>query len=62
MTDLFEHIHTLPIEVQQVLEKYSDDYMTYADCNDLIDKLNVLGYTCEYGLDSVPYNLTKIKQ
>jgi hypothetical protein len=62
MTDLFEQIHTLPIEVQQVLEQYSDDYMSYAECNELIIKLNKLGYTCEYGLDAIPFNLTKTNQ
>jgi len=32
----------------------------YEDCDLLIQKLNAVGYTCEYGLDAVPYNLTKL--
>lgn len=61
--DLFEHIDTLPLEVQEILEKaqktWNDDY---EDCRKLVAELEAVGYTCEYYLDAVPFNLRKIRK
>lgn len=57
--DLFEQYETLPQEVQDVLEAFGE-VEGYEGCRALIDALEPLGYTCEYGLDACPYNLTKI--
>lgn len=57
--DLFEHLETLPKEVQNTLNKY--DYIdTYESCNQLLEELKPLGYTFDYYLDAVPYNLRKL--
>jgi len=58
-TDLFEDYDNLPDEVKAVLDKYSTDTMTYEACATLVEKLEAIGYTCEYGLDAVPYDLSK---
>ena len=58
--DLFEHYETLPIEVREVLEKHSNDDNTYENCDELIIDLEKVGYTCDYGLDGVPFDLRKI--
>ena len=58
--DLFEHYETLPIEVREVLEKHSNDDNTYENCEELIIDLEKVGYTCDYGLDGVPFDLRKI--
>ena len=57
--DLFENPVSLPDEVREVLEDFSD-VEDYEGCQALIEALEELGYTCEYGLDAVPYNLRKI--
>jgi hypothetical protein len=60
--DLFEYPELLPQEVRNILEKFEDYFSyTYQDCNRLVKQLNAIGYTCEYGLDASPYNLTKLK-
>lgn len=59
--DLFEQHQTLPQEVQEVLEKYSNEENDYNTCEELIKDLNNIGYTCDYGLDGVPFDLQKIK-
>lgn len=59
MKDLFEHYTELPIEVQQVLDNYSE-IETYEDCERLIKELNSIGYTCDYSLDAVPFGLQKM--
>lgn len=59
--DLFEQPETLPSEVQAILEKYCDGDNTYEKCRALIDELETVGYTCEYGLSAEPYNLRKLR-
>jgi hypothetical protein len=57
--DLFEQMESLPDEVQSVLGKYSDGE-SYLNLENLLNELKPLGYTFEYGLDAVPYGLTKM--
>ena len=56
--DLFEVIITLPQEVQDVIATFEDE--TYDECRRLLDELEPLGYTFEYYLDAVPFNLKKL--
>ena len=58
--DLFETPEVLPADVKAVIEKFSELDTTYINCADLVQELNKVGYTCEYGLDASPYNLTKL--
>jgi hypothetical protein len=58
MTDLFDYPELQPKEVREILWSYVPQ--DYEDCDLLIQKLNAVGYTCEYGLDASPYNLTKL--
>ena len=58
--DLFEVWETLPQEVQDILEKYNGEE-TYENCEKMLQELKPLGYTFEYGLDAVPFNLTNIQ-
>jgi hypothetical protein len=58
--DLFEQIESLPEEVQNVLGRYSLEDESYDNMENLLSELKPLGYTFEYGLDAVPYGLTKM--
>lgn len=58
--DLFRNYDKLPKKVQRILAKYSDGE-EYSDLEDALSELEPLGYTFDYGLDAVPYNLRKIK-
>jgi len=60
MKDLFETPNELPQNVQDVLSRYEEGDFTYNTCEALKRDLNAVGYTCDYGLDASPYNLTKI--
>ncbi len=57
--DLFESYHLLPNEVRDILNKYAELGQTYENCASLEKELDALGYSMEYGLDAVPYNLRK---
>lgn len=59
--DLFEHYHLLPLPVISVMDKYNHDpELTYVECEAFLKELKPLGYTFDYGLSGVPYNLRKI--
>jgi len=61
MTDLFEIIETLPLDVQNVLGSFEREGYDYETCAKYLSILETKGYTFEYGLDGTPFNLTKIK-
>lgn len=58
--DLFEHYKTLPQEVQNILAKYDDGDNTYENCQNLVNDLETVGYTCNYDLSAMPYGLRKL--
>lgn len=60
MIDLFEIPEKIPSNVMAILDKYSEMDNTYENCQRLVDELEAIGYTCEYGLDAEPYNLKKL--
>jgi len=58
--DLFENYDELPVNIQDVLSSYQDEDGDYADLEEMQKELKPLGYTFDYGLDAVPFNLRKI--
>ena len=58
--DLFDNYETLPQEVQDVLERYSDWNQTYEECRAMLYEMEAIGYTFDYYLDAQPYYLRKI--
>jgi hypothetical protein len=59
--DLFNTPELLPQEVRDILAKYDEMGTSYDTCNNLIKELEQVGYTCEYGLDGIPYELQTIE-
>ena len=59
--DLFNTPELLPQKVKDILAKYDEMGTSYDTCNNLIKELEQVGYTCEYGLDGIPYELQKIE-
>ena len=58
--DLFEHYEKLPLEIQAVLSKYYELDNTYENCRAMQNELEALGYTFEWGLDAIPYDLREM--
>ena len=58
--DLFEHTEELPAIVVHTLYKYSFSDESYQTCEKLLAELRPLGYTFDYGLDAIPFDLRKI--
>lgn len=63
MTDLFEHPELLPQEVVDIIDNFDGiNILTYDDLEEMLERCEKYGYTFEYGLDAVPFNLKKINQ
>ena len=58
--DLFEQYDDLPQNVKDVLNKFEEADKTYINCQALVDDLEKIGYTCDYGLDASPFDLKKL--
>lgn len=58
--DLFEHYNELPKEVKEIIDEFNENGYTYENCKILVERLEVVGYTCEYYLDAQPFNLKKL--
>jgi hypothetical protein len=58
MNDLFETPELIPEPIQDILDTFEDN--TYEECERVLNLIKPLGYTFEYYLDAVPFNLTKI--
>ena len=56
---MFDHIAELPTEVQEVIAAHQGSDQNYESCIELVNNLESLGWTCEYGLDGIPYGLRK---
>lgn len=56
--DLFEHYETLPQNIQTLINDFNTRTADYNLCNRFVEQLEERGYTCEFGLDAIPFNLT----
>lgn len=61
MKDLFETPKKQPKDVKVIIKKYSLLDNSYENCRMLIEELNKKGYTCDYGLDAIPFDLKPIE-
>lgn len=60
MQDLFDTPELLPAEVRETVDTLCHNSMTYEGCEKLVSELNKLGYTCDYYLDAIPFDLQKL--
>lgn len=59
--DLFETPENLPDEMKVLLKDFEKKDNSYTNCKKLLKKCLKLGYTFDYGLDAIPYELKKIE-
>ncbi len=58
--DLFEYPELWPSDLKALLVSYITKEQTYSNLINLENDLKKLGYSIEYGLDCMAYNLQKI--
>jgi hypothetical protein len=61
LEDCTQVYQTLPKEVRDTCENFNEDASnSYEECAKLVNRLEELGYTIDYYLDGVPFNLRKL--
>jgi hypothetical protein len=58
--DLFDTPELWSPELYEVITKFSEMDETYRNCENLVNELETIGYTCDYYLDAIPHNLRKL--
>jgi len=61
MLDLFEYPELWPANLRAILALYLTKEQTYTNLIRLENDLFKIGYSIEYGLDCIAYNLQKIQ-
>jgi len=57
MADLFETPELIPLNIQNILDTFDEDKCGYAELKQILAEVETIGYTFDYGLDSIPYDL-----
>lgn len=59
--DLFDDYENLPKNLLDILNKYQmNEDLNYLTIEKMLKEVNTIGYTFEYYLDCIPYNLQKL--
>ena len=58
--DLFETPDLIPDNVKEILNTWDESINSYTELSRIVDELNKIGYTFDYGLDASPFDLHKI--
>jgi hypothetical protein len=58
--DLFENYKDIPAKLLILLDEFEEKDNSYSNCEKLLKKCIKIGYSFEYGLDAIPYNLQKL--
>lgn len=61
MTDLFEYPELWPANLRAILARYFAKDPSYKNLIRLENELFKIGYSIEFGLDCVAYNLQKVE-
>ena len=62
MKDLFNRPELWPANLQALINDFNKGNQDYQDLRKLLDLCRRIGYTFDFGLDCVPYNLEKIEK
>lgn len=55
-----EDYDNLPENVKDIINSFDEDLDSYIECERIISELNLIGYTAEYYLDGVLFNITPL--
>ena len=61
MTDLFETPELMPANLQAIVDKYAHADNSYEMCGAMLVECKAIGYTFDFYLDAMPYNLRPIE-
>ena len=55
-----EEYENLPEEIKNMLDSWDDNKYLYAECNRIRCELQKKGWTCDYGLDGIIYDVKQV--
>ena len=55
-----EEYEDLPKEIKDITDSWDDNKGLYAECNRIQKELEQKGWTCDYGLDGMVYDVRKV--
>jgi len=58
LEDLFETPEMIPVAIQDIMDSADENKDPYKECQRMLEEVNKLGYTFEYGLDGEPHSLS----
>jgi hypothetical protein len=58
--DLFERPEKWPAKLRALIDNYNQSNQDYQELLSLLNSCEKIGFSFEFGLDSIPYNLKKI--
>jgi hypothetical protein len=61
MNDLFNTPEMWPDNLKALIDDFNESKQDYQDLRNLLDLSRRIGFTFDFGLDCVPYNLEKIE-
>ena len=62
MNDLFNTPEMWPDNLRDLINDFNESNQDYKDLKKLLDLCRRIGFTFDFGLDLVPYDLTKIEK
>ena len=60
--DLFNTPNQIPDNIQVILSSYNEDVDPYNELERILTEVELRGYTFDYFLDGIPFNLMKIQE
>ena len=61
MDDLFKTPELIPAEIQAVFDTMDKSKCGYSELERILKEIEALGYTFEYYLDAIPFDLRKLE-
>lgn len=58
--DYLENYDLIPENIQTILSEHFNGDWNYEICKKLVENLEKVGWTCDFGLDAEPYDLKPI--
>ena len=51
----------LPEKIKNIIDTWDDNLNLYSECNRIQKELETKGWTCDYGLDGMVYDVRELK-
>ena len=55
-----EQYDNLPKEIKNIVDSWNDNKELYSECNRIQKELKQKGWTCDYGLDGMVYDVKQL--